>query len=236
MLLLAGAAIAVFGGRKLARPPSKPPQVSAGLDAAWPKVLGGFRGLAANVAWLRVQLAWERGDEAAVERWSDLATAFEPEAVMFWVNTARMLAFDFADAKEATAARTEGEWETRRRSIDRAQAARALERLERARLACGDDPRLWIEMGSIHLHRRKDLAQAAECFANAANSARAPLYARRIEAGLRWQLGQRKAAYASLRLHQDELMAAAGAGDEGLEQLVKQRLELWARELEHVSP
>lgn len=209
------------------------PQREAEGANGWAVLLGSFRGLAADLAWLRVHLAWERQDEAAVERWSDLATTLEPTAVSFWLNAARMVAHDFAESKYAAAVQQHGAWETQRRALFREQANRALARLERARAACGDDPRIWIEMGNIHLHRRDDLAEAARCYGRAADAAEAPLYARRIEAGLWWRLGQREKAVAALRQHHAALLTApAGAVDPDLVREVEGRLSQWTRELE----
>ncbi len=202
----------------------------AGYGTALPLILGGFRGLAADFVWLRVQLAWERGDEADVRRWSELATTIDPTASGFWLNGARMLAYDFADVRVREAGLPAGEVESRRRSIDAEQAGKALRFLQAGARQLPEEALLWIEMGNIHLNRRHDLDQAAFCYERAVNLPSAPAYAERILAGLQWQAGRRNEAVATLRRHRENLRNARPESvDPILIEAVTARLETWER-------
>jgi len=196
-------------------------------------MLGGFRGVAAGLVWLRVQLAWERGDEPAVVRWSALATSLDPQVVAYWTNGARMLAYDFADARLREAEKRGVATEALRGRIDRDQARLALGRLEAALQHHPGDPRLLVEMANIHLHRRNDLESAAACYALAARHPAAPLYTQRIQAGLLWRLGRHSEGLDVLRHHHQRLIQPGGVGaDPELVAAVGQRIEAWCRELE----
>lgn len=204
----------------------------AALGAALPLVLGGFRALAADVAWLRVQLAWERGDEADVRRWSEVATTIDPDAVGFWLNGARMLAYDFADARGRRLPAGEDGGGAQRR-IDAEQAEKALRFLRAGVRRLPAEPLLWIEMGNIHLNRRERPDAAADCYARAVALPRAPLYAERILAGLQWRAERRTDAVATLRRHLATLRQAERTDvDPTLVEAVTLRLAAWERALE----
>ncbi len=232
--LLLGAAGVWLGNPKSRDLPTTswtaPAEASSGT---LPLVLGGFRGVAAGLVWLRVQLAWERGDEASVMRWSALATSLDPQVVAYWTNGARMLAYDFADVRLREAAKRGVATEALRGQIDREQARLALGRLEAALHHHPDDPRLLIEMGNIHLHRRNDLEQAAACYGRAARHPAAPLYTQRIRAGLLWRLGRRSEGLQVLENHHQWLVqTGVEAVDPELVATVGHRIEAWRRELE----
>jgi hypothetical protein len=200
----------------------------AGLGTALPLILGGFRGLAADFVWLRVQLAWERGDEADVRRWSELATTIDPTAPGFWLNGARMLAYDFADARAREAGLSAGEAESGRRHIDAEQAGKALRYLQTGARHLPEEPLLWIEMGNIHLNRRHAPDAATACYERAVALPGAPAYAERILAGLQWQSNRRDEAVATLRRHLAHLRKAGpGAVDPLLVEAVAARLSAW---------
>lgn len=203
------------------------------LGAALPLILGGFKGLVADAAWMRVQLAWERGDEAAVERWSSVATTINPDVPWFWLNSARMLAYDFADARLTEAERAGPLTDASRRQINDACARRALDRLASGLGRHTADAQVWMEMGNIHMNRREDLSAAAECYQKAVSFSDAPLYAQRILSGLLWRVGRYEDALDELRKHHQRLVGSApGSVDPMLLLGVEQRLREWCRELE----
>ena len=210
---------------------------SPGLaGAALPLVLGGFRGLVADFAWLRVQLAWEREDEAGVLRWSEVASTADPDALPFWINSARMLAYDLADARWRDTQAAGGVIEALRRRIDEEQAHKALRRLETGARWLPAEPRLWIEMGNIHLNRRNDLASAAACYARAIALPGVPTYAERIYAGLLWREGRYEQAVSALRAHLEMLRSGdVTATDPLLLSAVEERLRVWVGEAEIIN-
>src|SRR4051812_7780556 len=56
--------------------------------------MGGARALVADVLWLRVQTQWERRDAVGTIGALQRVTAVDPRPLTFWVNGARMLAYD----------------------------------------------------------------------------------------------------------------------------------------------
>ena len=60
-------------------------------------VLGGLRSAVAGVCWLRANLAWERRDAAATTALLHLTVAADERPLHFWLNGARMLAYDLAE-------------------------------------------------------------------------------------------------------------------------------------------
>jgi hypothetical protein len=132
-----------------------------------------LRAVLAGGCWLRANLAWERRDEAATLAWIELTVAADERPDCFWLNGARMLAYDMPGW-------TPGADPVR----DEALAQRALALLEKGLRWRGDDPVLLIEMANVHLRRRGDLAQAAYYYRRAAEQPGAPYYAARIHAEL----------------------------------------------------
>lgn len=158
-----------------------------------PAVLGGWRAVAAGGFWLRANLAWERRDVAAMAWWIELTVAADERPVYFWLNGARMMAYDppawLPPAAPAAV----------RRRVDEEHARRALDFLERGLRWRGPDPALYVEMGNLHLRRRGDWAAAARCYRLAAEQPGAPYYAARIHAELLCALGRPGEALAWLR-------------------------------------
>ena len=120
--------------------------------------------------------------------WLEATVAADERPAYFWVNGARMIAYDLP-------AWTSGPDRTR----DEASARQALGFLETGLRWRGDDPQLLIEMANIHLHRLGDLQQAAGCYRRAAEQPGAPYYAARLHAELLVALGRPQEALAWLR-------------------------------------
>ncbi|HWA86039.1 MAG TPA: hypothetical protein VG710_07455, partial [Opitutus sp.] len=51
---------------------------------------GGLRAVAADLAWLRANSAWEQRDPARTRTWLNLVVALDPRPAYFWINGARM--------------------------------------------------------------------------------------------------------------------------------------------------
>lgn len=160
--------------------------------------LGGFRGMAANLAWLRLQGAWERSDPAAVETWIRVATRLDPRPPFFWIQGARMIAYDVPAWRIRTESRTAGGDlpQVVVRTTQREQGERALALLDQARRVHPDDPFVAAEIALVHLHRMGDLAEAARWYRRAAELPGAPGYAGRLHGELLRQLGRPDAALA----------------------------------------
>jgi len=180
-LLLAGggALLSPLGGRLgIQDSEASLPVALAGQGVA-PAVLGGFRAMAADVLWLRTNLAWERRDAAATEALLRATVAADGRAVYFRLNGARMLAYDFPawrtppDAPAAVRARHAA-----------GHAERALAFLDEGMASHGPDADSFIEMARICQQQPGDLPRAAGYYRQAAELPGAPYFAGRLHVEL----------------------------------------------------
>jgi tetratricopeptide (TPR) repeat protein len=158
-----------------------------------PVMLGGLRSVAAGGFWLRANLAWERRDPRATRMLIEATVAADERPAYFWLNGARMLAYDFPSWAPADIP------ESVRANIVQAESARAIAFLEQGLRWHGPDALLYVELGNIHLRQRGDLEHAARCYRLAAEHPGAPYYAARIHAELLLKLGRTREALAWLQ-------------------------------------
>ncbi len=158
-------------------------RVSAGIPPGRGEVSGG-RAVAADFAWLAAHGAWERRDPLAVTAAVRRAVAWDPDRREFWINGARMIAYDLpawriaeAGGREAVPNGVAQRWRDD-------GAVQALAHLEAALVRHPEAYDFAIEQGNIELWARGNLAGAAEAFGRAAAMPGAPGYARRLEVGL----------------------------------------------------
>jgi hypothetical protein len=198
---LAGAALlaAGFGLRALETPAAAPAAwrgeqlaTLAGRGGAT-AVLGGWRSVVAGGFWLRANLAWERRDAAETAALVELTVAADERPAYFWLNGARMLAYDVPEWLPAITPAVV------RRRVSEEQAQQALRFLEKGLRWHGAAAEFYVEMANIHLRRRGDLEAAARCYRLAAEQPGAPYYAARIHAELLRELGRPQAALDWLR-------------------------------------
>lgn len=150
-------------------------------------LLGSFRSLAADLAWLRAYMAWERHDEVATEFFIRLSTKLDDRVRDFWLNGARMIAYDFPSWGSADAERDTPE----KNEVSRRHAQRAVEFLDAALVRHPTSSALWIERANLQLNKLQQSAEAAESFRQASMQADAPFYAARIHAELLRRLGRK---------------------------------------------
>lgn len=155
-------------------------------------VLGGMRAAVAGGFWLRANLAWERRDSAATVALLGLTVAADERPLYFWLNGARMLAYDLPEWQPAGPAAV-------RQRVREEHARLALEFLEKGLRWHGADAGLYIEMANLHLRRTGDLESAARHYRRAAEQPHAPYYAARIHAELLRELGRPREALDWLR-------------------------------------
>jgi tetratricopeptide (TPR) repeat protein len=167
---------------------------SAGLGRGVFGALGGMRAVVASGFWLRTNLAWERRDLAETRAGLALTVAADEAPRYYWVNGARMLAYDLAEW------RLEPDAPARVRSkVAAEQAQEALAFLQDGLRVHPDDAVLLIEMANIHLRVLGDREGAARLFRQAAAQKEAPYYAARIHGELLVQLGRPAEAVAWLK-------------------------------------
>ena len=156
-------------------------------------VLGGLRTMVAGGLWLRANLAWERRDEVVTTTMLQLTVAADDRPLTFWLNGARMIAYDFPTWRSADAPAAVGERNRRE------QAQAALSFLERGFQVHGPAAEIVVEMANIRLRVLRDREGAARLFRQAAELPGAPYFAARIHAELLRELGRPAEALAWLR-------------------------------------
>jgi hypothetical protein len=162
-------------------------------------LLGGFRAVTADFLWVEMNRHWEAEDLPATQKVIELVTTVDPRPLYFWINGARMIAYDMPHWRARAAPGANQVSAAVLRRIDEEQAWVALALLDRALVAHPRHPLLLIEVANIHLRRRHDIVTAAEYYRLAAEIPRAPYYAGRIYAELLKQLERPRDALAWLR-------------------------------------
>jgi len=248
----AAAALLMLGLAGLGlRPVERVLRLGREAAGAWPRespgalslaaVLGGFRAVAADLAWVRTHAAWEREDIAGTLAGCRRVVSLDPRPLYFWINGARMLAHDVPAWRIREGGGHERMPVAERARIEQEQMTLALQHLETARHHHPDRAALLLEMGHFHFYGRGDLAAAAEAYGRAADLPDAPLYAARLQATLLARLGRPAEAYARLRAHYRALREAPERTDQALVAGVEARLleleqELGVIEKEKVVP
>lgn len=164
--------------------------------------LGGIRALAADLAWLSLQGAWERRDWRTCTALIRIATGLDPASAFFWRNGARILAFDVPVWRIAEAGGVRAVLPDEQRRIYREQATIALEVLRQAIRTQPLEAALWLECGSVELHGNHDPAAAAASYGRAWELSPELTFAARLQSQLLVRLGRADEALVGLgRLH-----------------------------------
>ncbi len=165
-------------------------------------LLGGFRAIVADFTWLRLHVIWEQRDLAATDTLLRLVTTIDPRPLNFWVNGARIIAFDMTAWRIAEAGGHEVLPAVQRDRLGAEQARLAIRLLEEAMTFHPGNAALWIERANIELNRLRDGEAAAESYRKAWEQPGAPTYAARLHAELLRRLGRKAEALVWLtRLH-----------------------------------
>ena len=204
------------------------PGVAASEQAVVSGLLGGFRAAVADIVWLEMAAAAEEHDLAATESLLHLVTLIDPRPLYFWVNGARIMAYDMPAWQMEPAGGDVRVSGAVGEGIGPGQARRALRLLAAARRFHPASAALWIEQANIELNRLRDTAAAAESYRRAWEQPGAPYYAARLHAELLRRLGRKAEALAWLvKLHPQ-----LPAGDEAAgADLVLARIRELEREL-----
>lgn len=191
-------------------------------------LLGGFRALVADAAWIRMWTLWETRDQPGVQTLINLVSAVDPRPVYFWINGARILAYDLPVWRVEAAGGHEAMAPAAQERIGREQGALALRHLNAAMTFHPANPDLWVERANIELNKLRDLAAAAESYRRAWEQPNAPHYAARLHAELLRRQGKKAEALAWLvKLHPQLPSDSEGARAD----VVLQRIRGLEREL-----
>ncbi|MFP4157101.1 MAG: tetratricopeptide repeat protein [Opitutales bacterium] len=167
-------------------------------------LLGGFRAILADFLWIQTNSVWEKRDRAKLDAMVRLVTTLDPRPEFFWINSARMIAYDVPHWRIREEGGHQAVPEARQAAIDLEQAEQAFLLLEQALEHHPDHPRLYLEIGQIYLNRLDDPARAAPWFRKAWEQPGAPHFSARIYAELLRRQGKLEAAYAFLTdLHRE---------------------------------
>ena len=165
-------------------------------------VLGGFRAIAADFTWIRVFVIWEQHDLPATETLLRVVTALDPRPVYFWLNGARVVAYDMTAWRIRAAGGYDHVPEAERERLSIEQARLALRRLDEAQKFHPKSADLWIERASIEVNRLHDPLAAAESYRRAWAVPNAPYFAARLRAEMLRRAGKKPEALAWLvQLH-----------------------------------
>lgn len=191
-------------------------------------LLGGFRSLVADLCWLQAHVLWERREPLRLENALSLATAIDPQPLRFWLNGARMIAYDVSAWKIAERGGNGALSAAVQNRIRLEQASRALVWLNRAEIFHPGSSAIFVERANICLYGRRDPSAAADWYRWAAELPGAPAYAGRLHAELLRRLGHREEALIWLarfhaRLPRDD---PSGSADSALAQIRELETEL----------
>lgn len=162
-------------------------------------VLGGFRAVMADFLWIRTGTIWERRDRVKLDAMVRLVTTLDPRPEFFWINGARMIAYDVPNWRIQEEGGYTDVPESRQQALDREQAEQAFVMLERAREFHPNKAKLYLEVGQIYLNRLKDIPNAAKWFLLASQQPDAPYFAARIYGELLRREGKDAEAYDYLK-------------------------------------
>lgn len=161
-------------------------------------LIGGFRTIIADFLFIRANLFWEKKDRPNTEAMLNLVVAVDPRPMFFWLNGARMLAYDMPA------------WEIKERGgfgqipagIERAikedYAELGVAFIDKAKSFHPDDYRVPLEKAQIYTNRLEDYAQAGQYYEEVIAMEGAPFYADRIYAEMLRRSGRPQAAYEHL--------------------------------------
>jgi hypothetical protein len=162
-------------------------------------LLGGFRAIAADFFWIKTNSVWETRDLPKTQTFITWVTAIDPRPLYFWMNGARMIAYDMPNWRIVAAGGYRRVPQSEQLRIDKEQAEVALKYLNEAFGHHPDAPLLHIEVANIYINRLKDTASAATAYRNAALQPGAPFYAGRLYAEMLRRLGRNTEAYEWLK-------------------------------------
>jgi hypothetical protein len=158
-------------------------------------LLGGFRSLVADGLWLKTNNAWEERDLPATQTLIGLVTAVDPRSLYFWINGARMIAYDMPMWRIEAFGRYEDVPVTIRDRIMKEHGLLALEYLETGLSHHPEDPIIYAEMAMIYDRKLNDGQTALEHYRLAAVQPKAPFYIGRLYAELLRKAEKTEEAY-----------------------------------------
>ncbi|WOO41194.1 hypothetical protein [Rubellicoccus peritrichatus] len=158
-------------------------------------LIGGFRTIIADFLFIRANGFWEKRDRPKTEAMLNLVTAIDPRPMFFWLNGARMMAYDMP----AWEMRDLGGYDEVPKSVEnkiKAEYAQlGLDYIAKAEAFHPNDFRVPLEKAQIYLNRLNDTEAAATYYKEVTEMEDAPYYANRIYAEMLKRSGRPEEAY-----------------------------------------
>ncbi len=187
-------------------------------------LIGGFRAIIADFLFIKTNTYWENKDRPNTEAMLNLVTAVDPRPMFFWLNGARMMAYDMP----AWEAQEMGGYANLPPAVEKNLKARYAELgmnfIDKAGSFHPNDYRVPLEKAQISINRLEDPAQAAKYYKEVVAMPDSPYYADRIYAEMLKRSGHQQEAYDYLRalyptLPRDNAMAATNVVLERIREL-----------------
>ena len=158
-------------------------------------ILGGFRAILADLAWLQLSTAWANEDRIKLSAMIRLVTTLDPRPEFFWINAARMVAYDVPAWRIRKSGGYNALLDIQKSAIDEEQASQAFEILKRGINFHPNTASLPMEIGLIYMNRLQNDKLAAKWFYEASKFPDAPEFVVRIYAELLRRQGKLVEAY-----------------------------------------
>lgn len=161
-------------------------------------LLGGFRTIISDFLFIRANTHWEDRDRPNTEAMLNLVTAIDPRPMFFWLNGARMMAYDMPSWEVRELGGYDAVPKSVEEKIKAEYAQLGLDYISKAEAFHPDDFRVPLEKAQIYLNRLNDTETAATYYKEVAEMDGAPYYANRIYAEMLKRSGRPDEAYKHL--------------------------------------
>lgn len=217
-LFAAGIAGAGLRGMDAASRESLPSEIQSASSSS---AFQGVRRLVSGLVWVGVYGDWHRRNEAAVKAGMEWSVRLDPEVLLYWLDGARILAYDVPAWHRQTGISPEAAEHRRREALRESMGW-----LERAREVHPDRSAIPIEQAVLWWSVSRDAARAEQALAVAQRCADAPYFVGRVRAEMLVRLGREHEALDLLRRGLPRLDAR---DPRAMRSVVEQRIEALER-------
>lgn len=170
-------------------------------------ILGGFRTIAADISWLRMNEAWEDKLLAETEALIRLTLLIDSRPEVFWKAGAHTLTFDMPVWRIRAGGGESVVPESVQERIHGEQLQRGVDLLKQGALLYPESPTFPIEIGKFYLIKNEDFAKAATYFRMAWEMPNSPYFVGRALARVLERDGRPKEALDVLKADLKQLPA-----------------------------